>query len=62
MISPVRAAVFFVNMPINTPQGRAYAFSEIKSWLEETGFNNIHQQEYPVEPNPRARPHRVEED
>jgi len=41
--SPLPSALFAVNMLVNTKGGRSYTPEEIKSWLENTGFNNIKQ-------------------
>lgn len=41
---PVFPALFSLNMLKGTPNGRAYTFSEIKSWLEDTGFKNVEKQ------------------
>lgn len=41
---PLFPALFSLNMLKGTPNGRAYTFSEIKSWLEDTGFNNVEKQ------------------
>ncbi len=39
--APADAALFSVNMLVNTDAGRAYKSSEIKSWMHEAGFKNI---------------------
>lgn len=39
--SPTQAAIFNVNMLVNTEQGRAYSFEELREWLLEFGFRNI---------------------
>ncbi len=41
LTSPADAALFSVNMLVNTDAGRAYKQSEIISWMEEAGFQNI---------------------
>jgi cyclopropane fatty-acyl-phospholipid synthase-like methyltransferase len=38
---PLFPALFNLNMLKQTKNGRTYTFSEIKSWLENTGFKNI---------------------
>lgn len=38
---PPQAALFSVNMLVNTPGGRCYAPGEIKGWLKEAGFRGI---------------------
>ena len=35
---PVNAALFAVNMLVNTERGNAYSTAEIKSWLKQAGF------------------------
>lgn len=40
-ISPPDRALFAVNMLVHTERGNCYTFSEIKSWLEDAGFENI---------------------
>lgn len=39
--SPPNAAVFAVNMLVNTPDGRTYTFKEVTRWLRDTGFYKI---------------------
>lgn len=39
--APLHSALFSVNMLVGTEKGRCYNPKEIKSWLAETGFNNI---------------------
>lgn len=39
---PAFAAIFAVNMLVNTQNGRCYSFSEIKGWLQSLGFRDIH--------------------
>jgi cyclopropane fatty-acyl-phospholipid synthase-like methyltransferase len=41
---PLFPALFNLNMLKQTKNGRAYTFSEIKSWLENNGFKNIEKQ------------------
>lgn len=41
---PVDAALFSVNMLVNTDAGRAYKASEIISWMHEAGFKDISSQ------------------
>ncbi len=41
LTDPADAAMFSVNMLVNTIAGRAYKRSDIISWMEETGFRNI---------------------
>ncbi|MBI1922133.1 MAG: methyltransferase domain-containing protein [Geobacter sp.] len=38
---PPQAALFSVNMLVNTPGGRCYAPEEIKGWLKEAGFRGV---------------------
>ncbi|OGB60133.1 MAG: hypothetical protein A2Y94_12150 [Caldithrix sp. RBG_13_44_9] len=38
---PLIGTLFAVNMLINTEQGNAYSFKEIKGWLAGAGFKNI---------------------
>ena len=38
---PQQAAVFAVNMLVNTRGGRTYSYEEISGWLKELGFLNI---------------------
>ena len=42
--SPLFPTLFNLNMLKQTKDGRAYTFSEIKSWLEDIGFKNIEKQ------------------
>lgn len=44
-IGPLFPALFSLNMLKGTRNGRAYTFSEIKSWLEDTGFKTIEKQQ-----------------
>jgi len=39
--SPQSAALFAVNMLVNTQEGRSYKESEIRHWLTEAGFKDI---------------------
>ncbi|GAB4368104.1 MAG: methyltransferase [Calditrichia bacterium] len=39
--APLDAALFAVNMLVNTENGNAYSAEEIKSWLRATGFKKI---------------------
>ena len=39
--TPLRSALFSVNMLVGTEKGRCYSPKEIKYWLTETGFKNI---------------------
>ncbi len=41
---PLFPALFDLNMLKQTENGRVYTFTEIKSWLENTGFNHIKKQ------------------
>lgn len=41
LTDPADAAMFSVNMLVNTIAGRAYKRSDIISWMEEAGFRNI---------------------
>lgn len=38
---PLQGALFAVNMLVNTEGGRCYAPSEMKAWLEHTGFTDV---------------------
>jgi predicted O-methyltransferase YrrM len=38
---PASAAIFAVNMLVNTQNGRSYSFSEVKGWLQSMGFVDI---------------------
>ena len=38
---PVIGSLFAVNMLINTEQGNAYTYSEMKSWLKQTGARPV---------------------
>jgi predicted O-methyltransferase YrrM len=38
---PASAAIFAVNMLVNTQNGRSYSFSEVKGWLQSLGFKDI---------------------
>ncbi len=49
--SPPQAAIFNVNMLVNTEGGRAYSFEEIREWLTEFGFQNIRLLDVPA-PSP----------
>ena len=40
---PASAAIFAVNMLVNTQNGRCYSFFEVKGWLQSLGFKDIHQ-------------------
>jgi hypothetical protein len=39
--TPLRGALFSVNMLVNTQEGRCYTEEEIGSWLVESGFSNV---------------------
>lgn len=39
--TPVEAALFAVNMLVNTPAGRCYSFEQIKQWLNDAGFGEV---------------------
>lgn len=41
---PLFSTLFNLNMLKQTKNGRAYTFSEIESWLRDTGFKNIEKQ------------------
>jgi ubiquinone/menaquinone biosynthesis C-methylase UbiE len=41
LTDPTDAAMFSVNMLVNTKAGRAYKRSDIISWMEKAGFQNI---------------------
>ncbi|MGI8605279.1 MAG: methyltransferase [Verrucomicrobiales bacterium] len=38
---PPHTLIFAVNMLVNTEQGDAFTFGEIRTWLEAGGFTNI---------------------
>jgi SAM-dependent methyltransferase len=38
---PVPAALFSVNMLVNTPEGRSYTTAEMKGWLTKAGFKAV---------------------
>jgi hypothetical protein len=40
-VSPPSAAIFAVNMLVNTPKGRTYTAGEITSWMEGANFQDI---------------------
>ena len=39
---PTQAAIFAVNMLVNTQGGRTYSFKEVSDWLKKLEFENIH--------------------
>ncbi len=39
--NPVDAALFAVNMLVNTERGNVYSLNEVKDWLQEVGFRKI---------------------
>ncbi|MFZ5996515.1 MAG: methyltransferase [Nitrospirota bacterium] len=41
MTAPLPAALFSVNMLVNTPAGRCYPPAEMKQWLKQLGFKEI---------------------
>ncbi len=45
--SPTNAAVFAINMLVNTEGGRTYTWREVESWLKETGFIDVEKKEIP---------------
>jgi hypothetical protein len=49
--SPMQAAIFNVNMLVNTDKGRAYTFGELCHWLTESGFRNVRTLDAPA-PSP----------
>ncbi len=49
--TPTHAAIFNVNMLINTSEGRSFTFGELSGWLQELGFRNIRPLEVPA-PSP----------
>jgi len=49
---PLFSALFDLNMLKQTPNGKAYTFSEVKSWIEEAGFID-------VEKKPLIGPHTI---
>lgn len=46
-ISPKHAALFALNMLVNTPGGATYTEAEYREWLEEAGFRNVHRLHLP---------------
>jgi precorrin-6B methylase 2 len=44
---PVNGLIFAVNMLVHSEHGDTFTFNEIKSWLEEAGFNNARTLEAP---------------
>ena len=44
-IEPGFGTLFAINMLVNTENGDAYTHNEIRSWLKENGFREIHQKE-----------------
>jgi len=38
---PPQGALFAINMLVNTPGGRTYSPSEIRSWMKKTGLNDF---------------------
>jgi len=49
--TPTHAAIFNVNMLVNTAHGRSFTFSELHGWLEELGFRNVRTLKVPA-PSP----------
>ncbi|MCX7913648.1 MAG: methyltransferase, partial [Thermodesulfovibrionales bacterium] len=41
--SPVRSAIFSVNMLVQTEKGRCYSPAEIKKWLSRAGLKNFNE-------------------
>ena len=39
--APVFPLLFAVNMLVHTKDGDTFSFEEIRSWLEESGFNEV---------------------
>lgn len=39
--TPAQAALFSVNMLVNTDNGRCYTFNEIRDWLKQAGFHGM---------------------
>jgi predicted O-methyltransferase YrrM len=39
--APAQAAIFAINMLVNTERGRTYSFREVSSWLQQTGFTDV---------------------
>jgi cyclopropane fatty-acyl-phospholipid synthase-like methyltransferase len=46
-VAPVFAALFSLNMLVNTGEGRSYSGKEIMSWMRETGFRTASVQALP---------------
>jgi len=46
---PVGGLIFAVNMVVHTQEGYTYSFEEIRSWLEEAGFENVRTLQVPAE-------------
>ena len=42
---PQQAALFAVNMLVNTPGGKTYSFNEVAGWLKQLGFKEILQED-----------------
>jgi SAM-dependent methyltransferase len=42
---PPQAALFAVNMLVNTPGGKTYSFNEVAQWLTQLGFKEIRQED-----------------
>lgn len=40
-IAPPDRALFAINMLVHTERGNCYSFDEMKSWMEDAGFENI---------------------
>jgi len=49
--TPTHAAIFNVNMLINTSEGRSFTLGELSGWLQELGFRNVRPLEVPA-PSP----------
>ena len=46
--APPAAAMFAVQMLVSTPRGRGYSNTEVRTWLRDLGFKNVHR--IPTEP------------
>lgn len=56
-IGPANALIFAVNMLVNTDEGDAFSFEEIRGWLEEAGFQKARLVDSPG-PSPLILAHR----
>ncbi|HUZ04438.1 MAG TPA: methyltransferase [Acidobacteriaceae bacterium] len=44
---PMSGLIFSMNMLVNTATGNTYSFQEIRTWLQEAGFENVRQLDSP---------------